>query len=100
LRGRVDLVVSNPPYVPDGAELPADVMSEPRVALRAGPSGDEVLLRLCAQVRLWLGDGGAMAFEIGTPEQAATVSDALSGLAETGIRRDLAGRPRVVWSRS
>lgn len=99
LRGRLDLVVSNPPYVPDGAELPLDVSSEPRVALRAGPVGDELLLRLCAGATPWLREGGALACEVGTPEQARTVEDAVRAFAETGVRHDLVGRPRVVWGR-
>jgi release factor glutamine methyltransferase len=93
LRGRVDLVVSNPPYIADDAELPKDVCSEPEVALRAGPTGDEILLRIVGEA-----DASALALEVGTPEQAARIQAALGAAPETGVREDRTGRPRVVWA--
>jgi DNA-binding transcriptional LysR family regulator len=52
LRGEVDLVVSNPPYVAEGDDLPAEVAGwEPRDALVAGPSGLEHLERIVAGPR-------------------------------------------------
>lgn len=100
-RGRVDLVVSNPPYVPDGADLPQEVCAEPREALRAGPRGDEILLRLVSEAPRWLrtDHSGALALEVGTGEQAATITKALGAFQETGVRDDHNGRPRVVWGR-
>jgi release factor glutamine methyltransferase len=92
LRGRVDLIVSNPPYIRDGVELPADVRAEPAVALYAGPDGTDVLRRIAADARAWLKPGGAMVLEIGDAEQA----DVLAGGT---VRDDLTGRPRVVWAR-
>ena len=100
LRGRVDLVVSNPPYVPQAADLPDDVRAEPPEALRAGDKGDEVLRRLVALVPSWIGDDGALAVEVGTADQAAGVLAELGGFRETGIRVDDNGRERVVWATS
>lgn len=99
LRGGIDLVVSNPPYVPADAVLPADVAAEPPEALLAGPDGDDVLRRI-AEARAWLRPNGALALEIGTAEQASRVVAMLvSSFEAAGIRDDHTGRPRVVWAR-
>ena len=93
LRGRVDLIVSNPPYVRDGAELPADVRAEPAIALYAGPDGTDVLRRIAADACGWLKPGGAIVLEIGDVQQSSVLTDG-------AVRNDLSGRPRVVWTRS
>ncbi len=97
LRGAFDLVVSNPPYVRLGAELPADVRAEPDIALFAGVDGLDVIRRILDEAPAWLNADGAIALEIGDHEQAAAVRDRLPGAT---IRDDLNGRPRVVWARS
>jgi len=89
---RADLVVSNPPYVAIGAELPADVRREPSAALYGGPDGNEVLDRIVDG----LAGHGAVALEIGTREQAVHVA---SRLPDATIHPDLTGRPRVVSAR-
>ena len=94
LRGRVDLVVSNPPYVRDGTDLPPDVRAEPAMALFAGPDGTDVLNRILANAKAWLKPGGgAIVLEIGDEEQARMVTGG-------EVRTDITGRPRVVWARS
>jgi release factor glutamine methyltransferase len=93
LRGRVDLVVSNPPYVREGTELPPDVLAEPAIALFAGPDGADVLRRIADGACAWLKPGGAIVLEIGDEEQAHVVT-------RGEVRTDLSGRPRVVWARS
>lgn len=99
LSGAVDLVVSNPPYIPDDFALPADVLAEPLEALRAGSRGDEVLVRLVDGCASWLNTGGALAVEVGTPDQAASLTETLGNFAQTGVRDDGTGRPRVVWAK-
>ncbi|MEN8114861.1 MAG: peptide chain release factor N(5)-glutamine methyltransferase, partial [Actinomycetota bacterium] len=57
LRGKVDLIVSNPPYIAEHEVegLPADVRNyEPMLALVAGPEGDEVLARIADEAMDWL----------------------------------------------
>jgi release factor glutamine methyltransferase len=88
---RADLVVSNPPYIPTGAELPVDVMREPPEALFAGPDGNDVVDRIIDGHA-----GGLIALEIGTPEQAAHVT---ARLPDATVHEDLTGRPRVVSAR-
>jgi release factor glutamine methyltransferase len=89
---RADLVVSNPPYVVSGAELPGDVMREPAEALFAGPDGCDVLDRIVEGAA----GHGAIALEIGTPEQAQHVAARLASWSDVRVHDDLTGRPRVV----
>jgi release factor glutamine methyltransferase len=99
LHGHVDLVVSNPPYVPTATPLPPDVAAEPFIALRAGPRGDDVLRRIVSEAPAWLSPGGALALEVGTEVQAGEIADALrSAFPAVGIRDDHNGCPRVVWA--
>lgn len=102
LRGRIDLVVSNPPYV-DPAKpelLGSDVAAEPDVALYGGEGGDEVLERLVGEVGAWLRPGGALVLEVGTGAQLERMRRRLEGWREGGVREDHAGRPRVLWVRT
>jgi release factor glutamine methyltransferase len=98
LRGWVDLVVSNPPYVtPDeyGA-LPAEVRADPALALIGGIP---VYERLAVQAARWLRDGGSVVVEIGTG-QGADVADVLRRrFSDVRIEPDLAGRDRVALGR-
>ncbi|MEN8235917.1 MAG: HemK/PrmC family methyltransferase, partial [Actinomycetota bacterium] len=97
LKGRVDLVVSNPPYIAEHEvdALPADVREhEPILALVAGPQGDEVLARLADEVTAWLRPGGVVACEI-SEFHGEVIAEHFSGV-EGEIRNDLSGRNRFV----
>ncbi|MFJ6986865.1 MULTISPECIES: putative protein N(5)-glutamine methyltransferase [unclassified Streptomyces] len=66
LRGRVDLLAANVPYVPTGevALLPAEARDhEPRTALDGGPDGLDVLRRVAAGAAHWLAPGGRVLVE-------------------------------------
>ncbi len=95
IRGDIDLLVSNPPYVADEADLPAEVREhEPPTALLAGPQGDEVLVRIAEQAYHWVKPGGWVFLEIA--ETQARRALALFAEFECAIHRDLTGRPRVL----
>lgn len=67
LRGRVDVLVANAPYVPTDrlALMPAEARDhEPRGAQDGGADGLDVIRRIVASAREWLVAGGAMLFEI------------------------------------
>ena len=101
LQGGLDLVVSNPPYVGAGEDLPPEVADwEPREALVAGPRGDEALLAILAEAPSWLARPGAVVLEL-APAQAAGLAVAATdaGAAEVRIRPDLTGRERVLVAR-
>lgn len=100
LRGRVDLVVSNPPYVSETefAALPSEVRDhEPRPALVAGPDGTEILERIAAEAYWWLGVGGWVVCEIGETQGAAALD--LFGAYDREVVRDLAGKDRILVAR-
>jgi release factor glutamine methyltransferase len=101
LRGRFDLVVSNPPYVAADERLPAEVERwEPAAALVAGSSGLEAFEVILASVRSWLAPGGAVVLEL-APHQAQAVRRlaTMAGLVDAGVLPDLVGRDRVLVAR-
>jgi release factor glutamine methyltransferase len=95
LRGWVDLVVSNPPYVTaeEYATLPVEVRADPEAAL----VGDADLYeRLAREASRWLRDGGVIAVEVGA-RRAGEVGEALRPwFADVAVAPDLSGRDRVV----
>jgi len=96
LRGAVDVIVANPPYVAarDWGELPADVRNEPPQALIAGETGTEVLARIAAGAADWLAPGGRVFVEIGDTQGAAALG--LFAGFEAVILPDAAGRDRYL----
>ena len=64
LDGRVDLVVSNPPYVPDGAVVEPEVAQyDPPHAVFGGPDGMTVIAAVVGLAGRWLRPGGLFAVE-------------------------------------
>lgn len=101
--GRVDLLVSNPPYVDPATrpDLAADLDHEPELALFAGDAGRAVLAELLADAPRVLRPGGRLLFEHGHDQGAATREAARrAGLAGIETGRDLAGRERFLRARA
>lgn len=102
LRGRVDVIVSNPPYIAhDDTDLEESVSQwEPHLALFAGHDGLDAYRVICAGAAEWLAPGGVLALEIGhTQADAVTALIRDAGLVDERIERDAAGRDRVVSAR-
>jgi len=103
LRGRLSVVVSNPPYVADAevASLPAEVAEwEPREALVAGPSGLEAVGAVLAEAPAWLEVPGEVVVEIAPHHAAAATSLARQvGFAVVEVHPDLTGHPRALVGR-
>jgi len=100
LAGRVDLVISNPPYLAH-AELadldPTVVEWEPHQALVAGPSGLEAIEVVVEGALRWLRRPGAVVVELAPPQAKAAVALALAaGFDRALVRPDLTGRPRAL----
>lgn len=97
---RFAVITANPPYLAERelAECAPDVREhEPRMALVAGPNGDEILARVAAGARAHLEPGGCVLSEIGAgqgPRARALYTDA--GLRDVELLVDLAGLDRVV----
>ncbi|MDL5157092.1 peptide chain release factor N(5)-glutamine methyltransferase [Actinomycetospora termitidis] len=96
LDGTVDLVVANPPYVPEGTPVSAEVDHDPANAVFAGPDGLAVIRPLALTAARLLRPGGRLAVEHDeshAPEVLAVLEGA--GFTELATRIDLTGRPRV-----
>jgi release factor glutamine methyltransferase len=97
LDGSVDVVVSNPPYVPDGAVVPREVADhDPALALWGGHDGLDVVRGLLVTAARLLRPGGWLGIEH-ADQQGSTlpaVVRAHGGFTDVEDRSDLAGRPR------
>jgi len=102
LRGRVDVVVSNPPYIAaDDPEVAEEVTAwEPAAALFSGADGLDAVREIVGGAGAWLRPGGWLVSEIGY-RQGDAVAALLrrAGFADVEIRPDLAGRPRIALGR-
>ena len=86
IAGPFDLILSNPPYIEDGADLPADVAKfEPHCALFAGPDGLAAYQILAPQIARLLAPGGIACLELGAG-QAEAVAPLFSSLWPEGGR--------------
>jgi release factor glutamine methyltransferase len=97
----MDLIVSNPPYVPIGTRegLQREVRDwEPAVALFAGESGIELYERIVADAPRVLRPGGWLVMELGFGS-VNRVSALLQAWNEVRVEPDLAGIPRVIAAR-
>ncbi|WP_069167559.1 peptide chain release factor N(5)-glutamine methyltransferase [Nocardia altamirensis] len=99
LDGRVDLVVANPPYIPDGAELDPEVADhDPHMALFSGSDGLDVIRAIIPTITRLLRPTGGVAVE----HDDSNGSDLAAMLGKNGDfidiveHPDLAGKPRFV----
>ena len=98
---KFDLVLINPPYVAEDAELgPGVAEFEPAEALFAGPQGLDEYRRLAPDIGRLIAAGGVAAIEIGH-DQAEAVEEMLGAQGlEARLVHDLGGRPRAMLVRS
>lgn len=95
--GRFDLVLANPPYVEDTAELAPDVRDyEPAGALFAGSDGLDDYRVLVPQLANLLASGGVAVVEIGATQAVAVTRIASCNGFSVRCIRDIARRPRVL----
>ena len=103
IRGEIDVVVSNPPYIADGdPEVAESVLEyEPHTALFAGDNGLDDVRTIARDARDWLRSGGWLVMEIGY-QQGDAVKALLEGFgfADVTIANDLTGRPRIAEARN
>jgi release factor glutamine methyltransferase len=90
-----DVVIANPPYVPDNQELPRDVADhEPSIALFGGPTGLDIPGRFIDTAARLLKSGGFFALEH-TEDQGPAIASLLEeNFADIVLHRDLTQRPR------
>jgi release factor glutamine methyltransferase len=99
LGGPVDLIVSNPPYVPEsyGSLLPPEVREfEPQRALFSGPDGMDALRAIFEDAPRVLAEGGRLVVEFGFGQEPLLRQEAArTGWIVARVRPDLQGVPRV-----
>jgi release factor glutamine methyltransferase len=99
LNGRADIVLSNPPYIPEGARLDPEVAEhDPSVALFGGPDGLSVIRGMIPNITRLLRPGGATAIEHDDTNGSgvAALLTATGAFADVVEHPDLAGKPRFV----
>lgn len=97
LGGPAATVVSNPPYVPDGAALAAEAAADPAAALFSGAEGLDLIRALAPLCAALVAPGGTVGLEHDDSNARGTMA-ALTAAGLTGVigHADLAGRPRFV----
>ncbi len=98
IRGRFDLIVSNPPYIPSGdiQTLQREVRDyEPRLALDGGVDGLDLYRRIAEEAPKYLAKGGTLLMEVGIGEAQAVVK-LFKGCAYATISQDFNGVERYV----
>ncbi|SHN88530.1 release factor glutamine methyltransferase [Geodermatophilus obscurus] len=91
LRGRVDLLAVNAPYVPSAAValMPVEARDhEPRTALDGGPDGTVLQRRVAAQARSWLAPGGTLLVETSARQAPRTAVAVQAGGLRADVVRD------------
>lgn len=100
LDGTVDLVVCNPPYVPDGVPVPPEVAEhEPPEAVFAGADGLAVIRPVLARAAALLRPGGQLGIEHDQTHGEAVPALMRRWFTDVVDHRDLAGRPRYATGR-
>ena len=97
---KCDVVVANPPYLPDGAQIPQELNFEPAVALFGGPSNGMAIPRefITAASRL-LKSGGLFAIEHNELQGPLISSELGQDFESIALHMDLTHRPRFTTAR-
>lgn len=101
MAGGADLVLSNPPYVPAGADVPVEVRADPAMAVFGGADGLSVITPMVGVIGSVLRPGGLVGIEHddGHRDGVLEVFEAAGVFEEIVSHDDLAGRPRFVTAR-
>lgn len=103
LKGRVDAIVSNPPYISKEAIeglMPEVRDYEPRNALDGGKDGLDFYRGIVEESCFWLREGGWLFFEIGYDQGRALLEMMnRAGFSQCSLQQDLAGLDRVVFGK-
>ena len=96
--GTVDLVLTNPPYVPATPDLDREVYADPPQAVFAGASGMDVIEAFVPTIHALLRPGGRVGIEHDdtTSQAVQDVLAAHGGFADIAVLEDLTGRARFV----
>ncbi|VAV83788.1 Peptide chain release factor N(5)-glutamine methyltransferase [hydrothermal vent metagenome] len=104
LKGRFDLIVSNPPYIPEGdiGGLQKEVAThEPRAALDGGADGLVIICRIVKDAPAFLKAGGKLILEVGFDQggHVAAILQESGFFTDVKVRKDYSGIERIVSAR-
>ncbi|HUL98631.1 MAG TPA: peptide chain release factor N(5)-glutamine methyltransferase [Mycobacterium sp.] len=102
LDGRVDLIVANPPYLPDDVDLEPEVADhDPPQALFGGPDGTSIIAAILVLAGRWLREGGLLAIEHDAAASATVIRmmQRTNMFGDLTARPDFGGTPRFVTAR-
>jgi release factor glutamine methyltransferase len=92
---KCDVVIANPPYIPDSQELPKDVAEhEPAIALFGGSDGMKIPRLFISAASRLLKSGGFLAIEHHETQGPDIASVLISDFTDILLHQDLTGRPR------
>lgn len=98
LHGQVDILVTNPPYVPETSDLEPEVYSDPHIAVFSGESGMDMIVEMIHLIHVLLKPGGVVGLEHDdtTSGQVQAVFNRHGGFTDVAVLKDLSGRARFV----
>lgn len=96
---KFDMIISNPPYIPYGTELSAEVMHEPAQALFAEENGLAIYRRIIEDASKYLKPNGYIMFELGIDEAQSVAGMLEKEFQDIVIEKDFAGIDRVIYAR-
>lgn len=94
-----DMIISNPPYIPEGTELQPELMHEPRIALYAEENGLQMYGRIIKDAPRFLNKHGWLMFELGVDEVTTVRKIMERYFYGIDIINDMAGISRVIYGR-
>ena len=96
---KFDMIISNPPYIPEGTELEPELMHEPEIALFANENGFRMYRRIIEDAPKFLNKGGWLMFELGINESASVKLLMEQEFCNIEIIKDMAGIDRVIFGK-
>lgn len=102
IKGRFDLIISNPPYIPTEVikTLSPEVQSEPHIALDGGSDGLDIIKKIILAAPVYLKEGGLLALETGYGQSQKVLQFFKEQYwQETFTGKDFAGIERFIFAR-
>lgn len=96
---KFDMIISNPPYIPEDFEFEPEVLHEPKLALIADENGLEFYRKIILEAPKFLKKDGWLLFELGIGETGAVKELMQKDFTDIKIEKDLAGIERVIYGK-
>ena len=96
---KFDMIISNPPYIPEGTKLEPEVLHEPHIALFAEENGLSLYKQIIYESPKFLKPEGFLIFELGISEAQDVKSMMNENFENVQIIKDLSGIERVIYGK-